>query len=112
METLVANVGGYVGLFLGYAILQTPVFVKHIFEWIKGLITKRVISSAEETSGTSHCMTKNVDKNMEENTMEHAFITLSEDINKVKQNVEDVEKMLISLKQSIQHIDQELASVF
>ena len=42
IETLIANVGGYVGLFLGYAILQTPEFFLKIYEHAKKIVVNRL----------------------------------------------------------------------
>ena len=35
MELLIGNIGGYIGLFLGYAILQFPDFVSKFRKWLK-----------------------------------------------------------------------------
>ena len=40
-----ANVGGYVGLFLGYAILQTPLFLLKIYEIVNTFATRIMRSS-------------------------------------------------------------------
>ena len=42
IETLIANVGGYVGLFLGYAILQTPEFFVKVYQHAKKNVLNRL----------------------------------------------------------------------
>ena len=40
-QALVGNVGGYVGLCLGYALMQIPTFLKGLFEKIKSTIASK-----------------------------------------------------------------------
>ena len=40
-QALVGNVGGYVGLFLGYALLAIPSFLKGVFEKCKSAMEKK-----------------------------------------------------------------------
>ena len=35
-QTLVGNLGGYIGLFVGYTIKEIPVFMRFLYENIKG----------------------------------------------------------------------------
>ena len=34
-ESLVGNVGGYLGLFLGYALLNVPKLIQEAYDWVK-----------------------------------------------------------------------------
>ena len=38
IQSLVGDVGGYIGLFLGFALLQTPELMFNIYRWIKHLL--------------------------------------------------------------------------
>ena len=41
-ENLIGNCGGYVGLFVGYSILQVPELIVALYAWIKRLFKKRI----------------------------------------------------------------------
>ena len=40
LQSLVGNVGGYLGLFLGYAIMDLPPLINSFVSWIKNRIFK------------------------------------------------------------------------
>ena len=48
-DDVVGTVGGYVGLFMGYAVVQLPAMMKSIFCWFKTRQDKRKISNQDET---------------------------------------------------------------
>ena len=44
IQDVVGDVGGYLGLFLGFAILQIPEFLFRVYFWIQGVIAKKKIN--------------------------------------------------------------------
>ena len=108
METLVANIGGYIGLFLGYAILQIPVSVGHIMNAIKSMITRKVDSCSESERSHSNSIPENTRPIIDKKPFVSSSAWRNEDITKIKQSVKDVENILTSIKQNIQKIDPEL----
>ena len=75
--------GGYVGLFLGYAIVQIPVLIKCIFEWSKRIATRRTAIGSRKISPPSHCTTQNANKDIEKSAREDTLLTVKRDIKKI-----------------------------
>ena len=111
METLVANIGGYIGLFLGYAILQIPIFFRRMIEYVKGMISKNSempsdhiivkLSSTLEQEGANKDQTKFVNE----------LDCVNDDVGKMKKNLRDFENVLSFLKQGVQRIEQKLGNM-
>ena len=108
METLIANIGGYIGLFLGYAILQIPISVGHIMNAIKSMITRKVDSSSESERSHSDSISENTRPIIDKKPFVSSSTCRNEDIAKIKQSVKDVEYMLNSIKQNLHKIHPEL----
>ena len=49
IASLVGNVGGYIGLFLGFSIIQLPSFCAFLYQNIKGLFNKTNVSDTDKT---------------------------------------------------------------
>ena len=108
METLVANIGGYIGLFLGYAILQIPISVGYIINAMKGMYTRRVNSCSESGKSHSDSISNDTHTTIDEKQLVSSSTCRNEDIMRIKQSVKDVEYMITSIKQNLQKIDPEL----
>ena len=85
---MIANVGGYVGLFLGYSLLEIPAVVMSLFSWIQNLFVGAKFKPTIVANRTNTCNNNNQ--------------TISyDDISNMKQDIEDIKKMLLSLQQNV-----------
>lgn len=51
VKKLIGDVGGYIGLLLGYALLGLPEFMYRVYGFLKQAVTKKYNSSVKELSG-------------------------------------------------------------
>ena len=45
-QNLVGNIGGYLGLILGYGIIQLPIFFYHLYQKLQSLVRNKVFAAA------------------------------------------------------------------
>ena len=102
LETLVANVGGYVGLFLGYAILQTPLFLLKIYDMINIFATRIMQSSKPKNNSSPKMIISGKRKGFEGKNLEENINSLKESVNRLMTRIEDGEQIVNILKQNIQ----------
>ena len=90
IQDVVGDIGGYLGLFLGFAILQIPEFLFRIYFWIEEVIAKKktnIISISEkcnqhETNETmARCCIEAMNRKLEQNIA---------DINTIKKTLDDI----------------------
>ena len=90
IQDVVGDIGGYLGLFLGFAILQIPEFLFRVYFWIEGIIAKKktnIIPISEklnnhetnETMARSHIEAMN--RKLEQNIV---------DVNTMKKTLDDI----------------------
>ena len=102
-----ANVGGYVGLFLGYAILQTPLFLLNMYRMVKRFAT-RIMRSSKPKSNSSIKITSSRGKGVERINLNENIHALKETIGKLITRIEDAEDIVNSLKQEIRSVNNKL----
>ena len=111
METLVANIGGYIGLFLGYAILQIPSFFRHMFEYTKRIIAKKVEISSEHIKLKLSSTLEQDSANKDQTNPINDLDCLNDDVMKMKQDLSGVENVLYSIGQGVQRIEHKLVNM-
>ena len=91
IQDVVGDVGGYLGLFLGFAILQIPEFLFRVYFWIQGVIAKKKIniipiSEKLNTDGTNEKLVRSsieaLNRKLEQNIA---------DINTMKKTLVDIQ---------------------
>ena len=103
---MIANVGGYVGLFLGYSLLEIPAVVMSLFSWIQNLFVGAKFKPTIVANRTNTCavmrssdrIKRDINKN---ESQEHLQAISYDDISNMKQDIEDIKKMLLSLQQNV-----------
>ena len=102
---MIANVGGYVGLFLGYSLLEIPAVVMSLFSWIQNLFVGAKFKPTIVANRTNTCivMRRNdrIKMDMKNESHEHLQTISYDDISNMKQDIEDIKKMLLSLQQNV-----------
>ena len=59
LNSLIGNVGGYIGMFLGYALLSLPTFIRFLFFLVKDRVLKS--RSLKLSSKTEHSIEKDAE---------------------------------------------------
>jgi len=57
INSFIGNIGGYIGLFLGYALIQLPDFISVIYAYLKKAIRKESASILDVSTVTGQCHT-------------------------------------------------------
>ena len=100
-----ANIGGYIGLFLGYAILQIPTGIGSIMNSVKGLITRRISFSPEGQPTIPNTITLDTNPSL-------SFSTSSNDeFRNIKQSLKDVKYTVACIERYLRKIDPEFDNV-
>ena len=103
---MIANVGGYVGLFLGYSLLEIPALVMSLFTWIQNLFPGAKFKPTIVVNRTNTCavmrssdrIKRDINKN---ESQEHLQAISYDDISNMKQDIEDIKGMLFFLQQKV-----------
>ena len=111
LETLIANVGGYVGLILGYAILQVPFFVLNAFVWIKSIFTHKFRPSSNTIMSNDNSITPRERSKRGNNDIKEYLESLQEDIKKVNLNVKQADHVLSCIIQYIREIEDKMETL-
>ena len=102
---MIANVGGYVGLFLGYSLLEIPALVMSLFGWIQNLFPGTKFNPTIVANRTKTCIVMRsndrIRMDMKNESHEHLQTISYDDISNMKQDIEDIKGMLLSLQQKV-----------
>ena len=102
---MIANVGGYVGLFLGYSLLEISVLVMSLFTWIQNLFPGAKFKPTIVANRTNTCIvmrsSDRIKRDMKNESQEHFQTVSYDDISNMKQDIEDIKGMLSSLQQNV-----------
>ena len=103
MQALVGNIGGYLGLFMGYSILQLPIMF-HVFReklenWYNGLRSRdhplQIISVQNRTKEDA---ARICDKPVSITQMQNFEASIKSSLSKLDDKVESIQEKLINLE--------------
>ena len=109
---MVANVGGYVGLILGYAILQVPFFVLNAFVWIKSILTHKFRPSSKTIISNDNSITPHERSKRGNNDIKEYLESLQDDIRKVNLNLKQADHVLSCIRQNIREIEDKVEFLY
>ena len=102
---MIANVGGYVGLFLGYSLLEIPAVVMSLFSWIQNLFPGAKFKPTIVANTTNTCAvmrsSDRIKRDIKNESQEHLQTISYDDISNMKQDIEDMKGVLLSLQQKV-----------
>ena len=102
---MIANVGGYVGLFLGYSLLEIPAVVMSLYSWIQNLFPGAKLKSKIVANRTNTCAVMKrrdiIKRDIKYESQKHPQTISYDDISNMKQDIEDIKGMLLSLQQNV-----------
>ena len=108
IQALVGNIGGYIGLFLGYSILQIPDFIVLIFYKVKMYISRSRKDTIKMDSNISFETRKEGSKNVTSNDdslgvgrdVRSMIVKMSADIDEILTIVQKQEQRIESLEKN------------
>ena len=96
-----ANIGGYIGLFLGYAILQIPTGIKSIMNSVKGLITRSISFCPEGQPTCTNTITLDTKPCLGCST------SFNDEFRNIKQSLKDLKYTVACIEGYLRKIDPE-----
>ena len=108
IQALVGNIGGYIGLFLGYSILQIPDFIVLIFYKVKMYISRSRKDTIKMDSNISFETRQEGSKNVNSNAnlfgvgkdVRSMIVKMSADIDEILTIVQKQEQRIESLEKN------------
>ena len=94
IQDVVGDIGGYLGLFLGFAILQIPELIFRIYFWIDGVLSKKTtiinpisekLPSHEANACMSNCSTEDLNRKIDQNMA---------DIDTIKRTLDEIKTQI------------------
>ena len=102
---MIANVGGYVGLFLGYSLLEMPAVVMSLLTWIQNLFAGTKFKPTVVANGNNTCAvmrsSDRIKRDIKNESQEHLQAISYDDISNMKQDIEYIKGILLSLQQNV-----------
>ena len=97
IQDVVGDIGGYLGLFLGFAILQIPELIFRIYFWIDGVLSKKQLSinpiseklqTQEANECNANCSTEALNRKIDQNVA---------DIDTMKRTLDEIRAQIYRL---------------
>ena len=106
VESMVGNIGGYIGLFLGYSLLHFPTFMLSVFAFIK----KKFFSKLSHMTRNKNC-TKSLEGKISPKIKEKHNLCCKSCNSKNDIRSIDVEDQLTALKERIDEMERQVSVI-